>query len=73
MVTEMIEKAIAEFNHAAACLMAKFADHETLASNLKTYIDGCRYICTGNLTWSLQTGRYGVSQQSISGGLAIRL
>ncbi|KAI3550444.1 hypothetical protein CABS01_13506 [Colletotrichum abscissum] len=73
MVTEMIHKAITEFNHAAECLMAKFSDDETLAANLKTYIDGCKYICTGNLTWSLQTGRYGLSQHSISGGLAMRL
>ncbi|KAK0379815.1 hypothetical protein CMEL01_11421 [Colletotrichum melonis] len=73
MVTEMIHKAITEFNHAAECLMARFSDDETSAANLKTYIDGCKYICTGNLTWSLQTGRYGLSQHSISGGLALRL
>ncbi|KAL0778598.1 hypothetical protein CaCOL14_004856 [Colletotrichum acutatum] len=73
VVIETIGKAITEFNHAAACLMAKFADDETLASNIKAFIDGCKYICTGNLTWSFQTGRYGVSQHSISEGLAMRL
>ncbi|KAJ0154480.1 hypothetical protein CTA2_12990 [Colletotrichum tanaceti] len=73
MVVGIIEKSIEEFDGAAALLLGKFADDEALVADLKVYIDACRLNCTGNLNWSLRTGRYGVSQQTITGGVTMRL
>ncbi|TQN63795.1 (+)-eremophilene synthase [Colletotrichum shisoi] len=73
MVIEIIEKSIKEFDSAAVLLLSKFADDEALVSDLEIYTDACRLNCTGNLNWSLQTGRYGVSQQTITGGVTMRL
>lgn len=53
--------------------MTKFSDDKELMARLETYIRVCRHNCTGNLNWSLQTGRYGVSQESISAGEMVRL
>lgn len=73
LVVEIIENAIKDFDCAAESLMTKFSDDKELMARLGTYIRACRHNCTGNLNWSLQTGRYGVSQESISAGETVRL
>lgn len=35
------------------------ADEKT-RQQVKEFVEACKYYCTGNLTWSLSTGRYGV-------------
>lgn len=73
LVVEIIENAVKEFDCAAESLARKLSDDEELMPRLETYIRACRLNCTGNLNWSLQTGRYGVSQHSIAGGVTLRL
>lgn len=73
LVVEIIENAVKDFDCAAESLARKFSDDKELMSRLETYIRACRFNCTGNLNWSLQTGRYGVSQHSIAGGVTLRL
>ena len=70
LVFESIENAVKDFDCAAEALARRFADDEELRHKLETYIRACRLNCTGNFNWSLQTGRYGVSQHSIAGGVA---
>ncbi|KAH0436035.1 terpene synthase metal-binding domain protein [Colletotrichum camelliae] len=73
MVLETIEKAVEDFDYASFILVERYSGDEALTSNLKTYINACRLNCTGNLNWSLQTGRYGVSKHTIAGGVMMRL
>lgn len=73
LVVETIENAVKDFDCAAEALTRRFSDDRELILRLETYIRACRLNCTGNLNWSLQTGRYGVSQQSIAGGVTLRL
>ncbi|KAJ0273315.1 hypothetical protein COL940_009941 [Colletotrichum noveboracense] len=73
MVVETIEKAVEDFDHAAYILTERYSGDESLIGNLKTYINACRLNCTGNLNWSLQTGRYGVSKHTFAGGVMMRL
>ncbi|EQB54772.1 hypothetical protein CGLO_05351 [Colletotrichum gloeosporioides Cg-14] len=73
MVVETIEKAVEDFDYAAYILTERYSGDESLIGNLKTYINACRLNCTGNLNWSLQTGRYGVSKHTIAGGVMMRL
>ncbi|KAF4808338.1 Presilphiperfolan-8-beta-ol synthase [Colletotrichum siamense] len=73
MVVETIEKAVEDFDYAAYVLTERYSGDESLIGNLKTYINACRLNCTGNLNWSLQTDRYGVSKHTIAGGVMMRL
>lgn len=73
LVVETIENAVKDFDCAAESLTRKFSGDKELMPRLETYIRACRLNCTGNLNWSLQTGRYGVSQHSIAGGMTLRL
>ncbi|KAF4831147.1 Pristinol synthase [Colletotrichum tropicale] len=73
MVVETIEKAVEDFDYAAYILTERYSGDKSLIGNLKTYINACRLNCTGNLNWSLQTGRYGVSKHTIAGGVMMRL
>ncbi|KAI8293167.1 hypothetical protein K4K59_005890 [Colletotrichum sp. SAR11_240] len=73
MVVETIEKAVEDFDYAAYILTERYSGDESLTGNLKTYLNACRLNCTGNLNWSLQTGRYGVSKHAIAGGVMMRL
>ncbi|KAG6353738.1 hypothetical protein INS49_005447 [Diaporthe citri] len=73
LVVETIENAVKDFDCAAESLARKFSDDKEFIPRLETFIRACRLNCTGNLNWSLQTGRYGVSQHSIAGGVTLRL
>ncbi|KAK2595981.1 hypothetical protein N8I77_013493 [Diaporthe amygdali] len=73
LVVETIENAVKDFDCAAEALARKFSADRELMPKLETYINACRLNCTGNLNWSLQTGRYGVSQHNIAGGVTLKL
>lgn len=32
------------------------------------FVEACRHNCTGNLHWSLRTGRYGLASEAWAGG-----
>ncbi|KAF2008694.1 terpenoid synthase [Aaosphaeria arxii CBS 175.79] len=60
-VVAFIENEIKDFDAAAASLIRKYLDAEPAIQNhVHKFIDGCKYYSTGNLTWSLETDRYGV-------------
>ncbi|PYI08581.1 terpenoid synthase [Aspergillus sclerotiicarbonarius CBS 121057] len=73
-VMRIVTLTIAEFDQAAERLVTRHGGKSAeLARELETFIVGCRYYCTGNLTWSLSTGRYGVHQELEDDRLTIAL
>ncbi|OOG00946.1 hypothetical protein ASPCADRAFT_125951 [Aspergillus carbonarius ITEM 5010] len=63
-VLQIITLSIAEFDQTAERLVARHGGKSVeIARELEMFIAGCRYYCTGNLTWSLSTGRYKVDQE----------
>jgi hypothetical protein len=46
---------------AAARVFERYASSdEKVRADVKEFVDGCKYHCTGNWVWSLQSARYGV-------------
>ncbi|KAF4469776.1 terpenoid synthase [Fusarium albosuccineum] len=72
-VIGITETAMADLEASERALVAKHWGNLKLQHDLQKYIDGCKYICTGNLAWSLQTKRYGISDYINSDCLRIRL
>ncbi|KAF2110741.1 isoprenoid synthase domain-containing protein [Lophiotrema nucula] len=73
-VITMIKDDVRKLDEAAARLLTKYEDDEQMKSDVGNFINGCKSNAVGNLTWSLVTGRYGVSQaKNASGGLLIDL
>jgi len=62
-VVAFITAEIRNLDNVAASLLRTYngADEE-IRSQVSAFIDGCKYYCTGNLTWSLATDRYGVKR-----------
>ncbi|ORX95690.1 isoprenoid synthase domain-containing protein, partial [Clohesyomyces aquaticus] len=73
LIVEAVQKAVQNFDRVAERLTNKYSADEKIAVKLRAHIDANRYNCTGNLYWSLRTGRYGVCQKSIVGGVLIAL
>ncbi|RAK99749.1 terpene synthase family protein [Aspergillus ibericus CBS 121593] len=59
-----IRHTITELDATAKRLRIRYSTDLDVLKGLEIFIDGCKYYCTGNLTWSLSTGRYGVHQES---------
>lgn len=72
-VVGMVQKEIQAFDRTAEKLLEKYIDDEATSATLRSLIDTCRFNCTGNLYWSLRTGRYGIGQQSMAEGTVIQL
>jgi len=66
-----VEEAIRTFELTAEILLNKYAHDDKIALRLHGFIEQCKYNCTGNLHWSLRTGRYGISQESMGGGVTL--
>lgn len=72
-VMKMVEEAVRDMDAAEKVLLAKHRSNPGLQQDLKTYIDGCRRVCTGNLAWSLRTDRYKIRDQSTGAMLHVTL
>lgn len=73
LVVEAIEKAVRNFDRLAAVLMDRYGQDDGVVERLRCFIEASQFNCTGNLAWSLRTGRYGVCQESIAGGVTVHL
>ncbi|KAF2180110.1 terpenoid synthase [Zopfia rhizophila CBS 207.26] len=73
LMVDAVEKAVQNFDKTADKLLKKYSGDKKISQKLEAFIEASQYNCTGNLTWSLQTGRYGVCQESIVGGVTIPL
>ena len=71
-VVAFLAAEIKGMDKAAASLFRRYqtAD-EVTKRQVKEFVDGCRHYTTGNLTWSLETGRYGVER--VGGEIAMTL
>ena len=48
----MIRSTVEDFDTVARRLLNQFADDSTVSlDELQAFVDGCRYYCTGNLSW----------------------
>lgn len=69
----MVESSIKRFDDAAEKLLEKYEADGDIAQKLRAYIGVCRHNCTGNLCWSLCTGRYGVHCADGDGHIDVQL
>jgi hypothetical protein len=71
-IVAFIAAEIENLDVAAASLVRKYAEaDEGMKDRVADFIDGCKYYTTGNLTWSLETDRYGVAY--VDGQIAVTL
>ncbi|KAI9690654.1 MAG: hypothetical protein M1820_009934 [Bogoriella megaspora] len=56
--TDIIQKAVVELNESSGRLLTVTAADKSMYAMLKQYIEGCRFACTGNFSWSITSGRY---------------
>ncbi|KAJ5612617.1 terpenoid synthase [Penicillium lagena] len=72
-VMHTIRLTIKEFDISAKRLRMRHSNNREVAQMLDSFILGCKYYCTGNLSWSMSTGRYGVYQDLESEDIVITL
>ncbi|KAH8588350.1 isoprenoid synthase domain-containing protein [Bisporella sp. PMI_857] len=62
-VMDTIHYTIRDFDATAQRLLTRFTGEDKATKKaLEEFVMGCKYYCTGNLAWSMSTGRYGVHQ-----------
>lgn len=67
IVAQYVADRSAELDACAASLIERWGGgDEKLAADLRRFVDNCRCMCTGNRTWSLSTGRYGITQNDVA-------
>jgi uncharacterized protein YqkB len=68
-VVEFVRGEISSMDEAAESLISKYQDEDpALQDQVRKFIDGCKCYVTGNLTWSLETDRYGVDRMDDATG-----
>ncbi|KAF2655196.1 terpenoid synthase [Lophiostoma macrostomum CBS 122681] len=74
-VVTFLEEEVRTFDAAAESFLQKYcASPIELQNDIRDFVDGCKQYVTGNLSWSLETNRYGVSHaQDGSGNISIVL
>lgn len=65
-IVQAIRDAIRDFDLLASELIQRYDNGERTA--VATFVEACRHTCTGNLHWSLRTGRYGIGPDALAGG-----
>ena len=73
LVVDTIKNAVVKFDRTAELLRSNYAEGSEIERRLRTHIEAHQFNCTGNLFWSLRTGRYGVNAQTMTGGVIISL
>lgn len=73
VASQMLQDSIRSVDAAAESLLARHTHDRALHTNLQKFIDGCKYACTGNLSWSVVSGRYRLGCKSMQGGVRINL
>jgi hypothetical protein len=71
--TNIIAQAIRSVDDAAERILQRHETDDNLHRDLTAFIDSCKYACTGNLSWSLVSGRFRICQTTTKGGLLITL
>ncbi|CAG8949918.1 hypothetical protein HYFRA_00004248 [Hymenoscyphus fraxineus] len=61
---EILSASVKSFEAVSKDLYAQYSEDQYLLLKLEKFIRGCRYACTGNLNWSLCSGRYALGDDS---------
>lgn len=73
IATSLIERSVQRFDQAAERLLQRHEQSSAVQRDLTKFIDSCKYACTGNLRWSLVSGRFRIRQSTTKGGLRVNL
>lgn len=73
IATGVIKRAVENLDAAADRLLERHGQTPTLRKDLVKFIDTCKYACTGNLSWSLVSGRFRICQKTTKGGFVVTL
>ncbi|KAL5115784.1 hypothetical protein ACEQ8H_006279 [Pleosporales sp. CAS-2024a] len=69
----LIAQSIRSVDGAAERLLKRCGQDTGLHRDLEAFIDSCKYACTGNLSWSLVSGRFQICQTTTKKGLRVTL
>ncbi|KAH6662813.1 isoprenoid synthase domain-containing protein [Halenospora varia] len=64
---------VESFERVSKRFLARHAGDKELSEKLEKFVDGCRYACTGNLNWSLGSGRYLLGAKTTENGVKVTL
>ncbi|KAI0143932.1 terpenoid synthase [Hypoxylon sp. NC0597] len=70
---DIVRSSIQRFNAAESEILDRYSTMPKVQEDIHKFIDGCKYACTSNLSWSLVSSRYKLNCQSMKGGLHITL
>lgn len=71
--TQILRSSIDSFDKTAERLLSRVSYDASLKSDVQKFVDGCQCACTGNLNWSLESGRYRLGRKTTEGGLLMAL
>ena len=71
--TGLLEEAAAKFQKSKVRLLEMTAVDKGMNGMLEKIIKGCEYACTGNLAWSIRSGRYMLDVKDLRGGREVFL
>jgi hypothetical protein len=69
----LIVQSIRSVDDAAERLLQRYRKDLVLQHDLEAFIDSCKHACTGNLNWSLVSGRFQICQTTTKGGILVTL
>ncbi|KAI1348232.1 terpenoid synthase [Xylaria sp. FL0043] len=69
----MISRSIARLEATESEMMDSYSASSETQDMLRVYIEACKIACTGNLNWSLLSGRYQIHCTSTANGLEVVL
>ncbi|KAF2630913.1 terpenoid synthase [Macroventuria anomochaeta] len=73
IAASLIVQSIRSVDDAAERLLQRHGEDLILRRDLGDFIDSCKYACTGNLNWSLVSGRFQICQTTTTDGILVTL
>jgi len=61
--SDLLQKCSDDYESCVAKLFEVYGNDPSIRAGLKKLVTGCRYFCTGTLTWNLSTKRYNVEKK----------
>jgi hypothetical protein len=73
IAAKLIVQHVRSVDDAAKRLLQRHGKDLVLQQDLEAFIDSCKYACTGNLNWSLVSGRFQICETTTNGGILVTL
>ncbi|MCJ1333199.1 hypothetical protein MMC10_009893 [Thelotrema lepadinum] len=70
---DSVSASLKSFELQSQKLLEEHSSDPITQGKLQKYILGCKYFITGNLSWSLASGRYKIGAQTAEGAIIVRL